>query len=177
MSFFERDIAELSINPFTMIAKEWMLLAAGNAERGYNAMTVSWGHLGAIWGQEGGYPTAVIYVRPQRYTKEFVDREELFTLAEALRGEGAANVVVSLGGEGAIMAAQTGERLFCPAPAGRAEDTVGAGDSLVAGFLAAYCAGADWRGCLAAGVAAGSASSFRAGLATREEVERLLSEG
>ena len=104
-------------------------------------------------------------------------REELFTLAEALRGEGAANVVVSLGGEGAIMAAQTGERLFCPAPAGRAEDTVGAGDSLVAGFLAAYCAGADWRGCLAAGVAAGSASSFRAGLATREEVERLLSEG
>ena len=81
MSFFERDIAELSINPFTMIAKEWMLLAAGNAERGYNAMTVSWGHLGAIWGQEGGYPTAVIYVRPQRYTKEFVDREELFTLS------------------------------------------------------------------------------------------------
>lgn len=44
-------------------------------------MTCSWGHLGSIWGHGGGMPTAVCYVRPQRYTKEFIDREELYTLS------------------------------------------------------------------------------------------------
>jgi flavin reductase (DIM6/NTAB) family NADH-FMN oxidoreductase RutF len=43
-------------------------------------MTASWGHMGSIWGHGGGLPTVVVYLRPQRYTKEFVDREELFTL-------------------------------------------------------------------------------------------------
>lgn len=77
----EINVSELNMNPMTMIAKEWMLVTAGNAERGYNTMTASWGHLGSIWGHGGGLPTAVIYLRPQRYTKEFVDREELFTLS------------------------------------------------------------------------------------------------
>lgn len=74
------DVSELKINPMTLIAKEWMLLSAGCQERGYNTMTASWGHLGSIWGHGGGLPTAVAYVRPQRYTKEFMDREELYTL-------------------------------------------------------------------------------------------------
>lgn len=77
----EINVSELSINPMTMIAKEWMLVTAGNEARGYNTMTASWGHLGSMWGHGGGLPTAVIYLRPQRYTKEFVDREELFTLS------------------------------------------------------------------------------------------------
>ncbi len=76
----EIDVKELQCNPMTMIAKEWMLITAGTEERGYNTMTASWGHLGSIWGHGGGKPTAVIYVRPQRYTKQFVDREELYTL-------------------------------------------------------------------------------------------------
>lgn len=71
---------ELRVNPFTMIAKDWMLITAGAKETGYNTMTASWGHLGSIWGHGGGRPTAVIYVRLQRYTKEFVDREERFTV-------------------------------------------------------------------------------------------------
>ncbi len=75
----EIAFSELKFNPMTMIAKEWMLVTAGNAD-GYNTMTASWGHLGAIWGHGGGLPTAVIYLRPQRYTKEFVDRQERFTL-------------------------------------------------------------------------------------------------
>ena len=75
------DVSELNINPMTLIAKEWMLLTAGDESRGYNTMTASWGHLGSIWGHGGGLPTAVAYVRPQRYTKEFMDREELFTLS------------------------------------------------------------------------------------------------
>ncbi len=76
----EIDVKELQLNPMTMIAKEWMLVTAGNRERGYNTMTASWGHLGSIWGHGGGKPTSVIYVRPQRYTKQFVDREALYTL-------------------------------------------------------------------------------------------------
>lgn len=74
------DFSELQMNPMTLIAKEWMLLTAGCGERGYNTMTASWGHLGSIWGHGGGLPTSVVYVRPQRYTKVFMDREELYTL-------------------------------------------------------------------------------------------------
>lgn len=71
---------DLTFNPFTMISDEWMLLTAGNSSANFNTMTVSWGHLGSIWGHGGGKPTAVVYVRPQRYTKQFIDRENYFSL-------------------------------------------------------------------------------------------------
>lgn len=74
------DINELVLNPYTKIAKEWMLITAGNKEA-YNTMTASWGHLGSIWGHGGGKPTACIYIRPQRYTKQFVDSNEYFSLS------------------------------------------------------------------------------------------------
>ena len=73
------DIEELKINPYTKIAKEWMLITAGNSEK-YNTMTASWGHLGSIWGHGGGKPTAVVFIRPTRYTKKFVDENEYFSL-------------------------------------------------------------------------------------------------
>ncbi|MBE6935461.1 MAG: flavin reductase family protein [Ruminococcaceae bacterium] len=78
----EIALESLQLNPMTMIADDWWLITAGNEERGYNTMTASWGHMGSIWGRpgHGNLPTIVVYVRPQRYTKEFVDREELFTL-------------------------------------------------------------------------------------------------
>ena len=76
----EADIRTLNINPVTMIQDQWMLLTAGTEDRGYNTMTCSWGHLGSIWGNGHSMGTAICYVRPQRYTKEFVDREELYTL-------------------------------------------------------------------------------------------------
>jgi len=81
MALKEIDVKELTVNPMTLIAKEWMLVTAGNAVRGYNTMTASWGHLGSLWGHGGGLPTSVIYIRPQRYTKEFVDREGYYTLS------------------------------------------------------------------------------------------------
>lgn len=77
----EINVHDLSINPMTMFAREWMLLTAGTKETGYNTMTCSWGHLGSIWGHGGGLPTAAVYVRPQRYTKEFMDREEYYTIS------------------------------------------------------------------------------------------------
>lgn len=78
--FKEIPVSELQINPMTLIAKQWMLITAGDEANGYNTMTASWGHLGSIWGHSGGLPTSVIFVRPQRYTKQFVDREPLYTL-------------------------------------------------------------------------------------------------
>ena len=80
-NFQEIPVADLKIHPYTAIAKEWMLITAGNEARGYNTMTASWGHLGSIWGHGGGLPTSVIFIRPQRFTKEFVDREEYYTLS------------------------------------------------------------------------------------------------
>ena len=76
MSFKEIAPEELKENAFKVIGKDW-LLVTGTAEGKSNAMTASWGGLGVIWGA----PAATCYIRPQRYTKEFVDREEYFTLA------------------------------------------------------------------------------------------------
>ena len=72
----EITVDQLQMNPMTLIGKEWMLITAGTQERGYNTMTASWGHLGHLWNRH----TSVCYIRPQRYTKEFVDREEFYTL-------------------------------------------------------------------------------------------------
>lgn len=72
----EVSIESLNLNPMTLISDEWMVLTAGTKDKGLNSMTCSWGHLGSIW----GYYSAVCYVRPQRYTKEFMDKEEFYTL-------------------------------------------------------------------------------------------------
>ena len=76
----EISISELNFNPVTMISNEWMLITAGT-EESYNTMTASWGHIGSIWGHGSRAATSCVYLRPQRYTKEFVDREPLYTLS------------------------------------------------------------------------------------------------
>ena len=73
--FKKIDPKALDKNVFSAIGDQWMLITAGTASR-CNTMTASWGGLGVIWGA----PAATCYIRPQRYTKEFVDREEYFTL-------------------------------------------------------------------------------------------------
>lgn len=70
------DVTTLKDNVFSLIGEEWMLITAGTAVQ-CNTMTASWGGLGILWGE----PTATVYIRPQRYTKEFIDREEYFTLS------------------------------------------------------------------------------------------------
>lgn len=75
MAFVEISINELQINPFTKIGKEWTLITAGNMQK-HNTMTASWGGFGVLWKKN----VATIYIRPQRYTKEFVDGNEKFTL-------------------------------------------------------------------------------------------------
>ena len=74
----EINCKEMKFNPFNLIGDEWMLISAGNEKTGCNTMTASWGHLGSIWGSND--PTAVVYIRQSRYTKQFVDAETHFTL-------------------------------------------------------------------------------------------------
>ena len=74
--FKSMEPTALKENVFSLIGQKWMLITAGTKEH-CNTMTASWGGLGVIWGA----PTATCYIRPQRYTKEFVDREDYFTLA------------------------------------------------------------------------------------------------
>ena len=70
------DPKTLSENVFSLIGDKWMLITAGTAER-CNTMTASWGGLGVLW----GVPMATAYIRPQRYTRQFVDESEYFTLS------------------------------------------------------------------------------------------------
>ena len=71
-------IASLSLQPFTAFDKDWFLLSAGDFAAGkWNCMTISWGFLGTMWNK----PVAQVVVRPQRYTREFMDGSGVFTLS------------------------------------------------------------------------------------------------
>ncbi|MGE5280300.1 MAG: flavin reductase family protein [Deltaproteobacteria bacterium] len=74
--FRVRKPAEIKDNPFTAIGKRWMLIAAGSPER-YNMMTASWGAFGVLWHRD----VCFCFLRPQRYTREFVEKEAFFTLS------------------------------------------------------------------------------------------------
>ncbi len=74
--FKEISAKEIDGNLIKAIADEWMLIAAGD-ESGYNMMTASWGFVGEMWGSD----CAVAMIRPQRYTWEFVDKNDYFTLS------------------------------------------------------------------------------------------------
>ena len=76
MSFKEVKMEELNFNPFTKIGTEWMLITAGD-EKKFNTMTASWGGVGIMWNKN----VVTTYIRPQRYTKEFVDTNEYFTVS------------------------------------------------------------------------------------------------
>lgn len=76
MSFQEIKPDELQKNPFTMIGKEWLLVTA-QKEGKANTMTASWGGVGVMWGKE----VAFIVIRPQRYTKEFIDGSDTLSLS------------------------------------------------------------------------------------------------
>ena len=76
MAFEEIELADIELAPFTAFDKGWGLVTAGDAKK-YNTMTVSWGGLGTLWNK----PVATIYIRPQRYTKQFVDANERFTVS------------------------------------------------------------------------------------------------
>ena len=90
-----------------------------------------------------------------------------------LQEMGAQNVLISMAGEGAVLIAGDGQVFQTPAPRGKLINGVGAGDSMVAGFLAGWMEQQDYRHAFYMGVAAGSASAFSEYLATRKEMEQL----
>lgn len=103
-----------------------------------------------------------------------METSEVVTYAKKLQEQGARNVVVSLGGDGAILLSEEGEIYKQDAPKGKVVNSVGAGDSMVAGFLYGYETYHDYQKALSYGLAAGSASAFSEQFATKEEVERYV---
>ena len=98
---------------------------------------------------------------------------EISECAKKLREMGALNVLVSLGGDGAMLVTENGDVLRCRAPKGEVINTTGAGDSMVAGFIAGFSEYEDFESALKMGIAAGSASAFSENLATNEEIKSI----
>ncbi|WP_297964069.1 1-phosphofructokinase [uncultured Anaerovibrio sp.] len=106
---------------------------------------------------------------------KLTSHEEILTYARRLQEKGAQNVLISMAGEGAILLTAAGESYRCPAPKGTLVNSVGAGDSMVAGFITGFMeSNGDFEQAFHMGVATGSASAFSENLATRPEVEELL---
>lgn len=76
MTFQKINIQDLDMNAFQAIGKDWMLITAGDQQK-VNTMTASWGGVGVLWGEN----VVTAYIRPQRYTKEFVDAQDCFSLS------------------------------------------------------------------------------------------------
>ncbi len=103
-----------------------------------------------------------------------VTEEDVAVYAAKLREMGAENVLISLAGEGALLISEHGIIYRKRPPEGEVVNSVGAGDSMVAGFLAGYLEKRDYEYALKMGLAAGSASAFSKFLATKEEVMELI---
>lgn len=99
--------------------------------------------------------------------------EEIATYAKKLQEMGAQNVLISMAGDGALLIDEIGKQHVCGVCKGTVKNSVGAGDSMVAGFVAGSMHG-DYEAALKLGTAAGGATAFSEGLAQRAEIERLL---
>lgn len=108
------------------------------------------------------------------FGKTLAGDDEIIRCARDLQGMGARNVLVSMAGDGALLLDETGKthRLGCPK--GKVVNSVGAGDSMVAGFLAGYLRTGDYVQALRLGIAAGSATAFSLGLCSRMQIDELL---
>lgn len=102
-------------------------------------------------------------------------RDEVVPYARRMQEMGAQNVLVSMAGEGGVLVAVDGQVYQSPAAKGTVVNSVGAGDSCVAGFLAGLIETGSYQTAFRMGLAAGSASAFSDHLATRPEVEDLMS--
>lgn len=104
---------------------------------------------------------------------ELKTREDVVSYGKKLQEKGARNVLISMAGEGAVLVAEDGQVFEEPAPKGILVNGVGAGDSMVAGFMAGWMEKQEYEYAFHMGIAAGSASAFSENLATREEIENV----
>lgn len=101
-------------------------------------------------------------------------RKEVIPFAKKLQEMGARNVLISMAGEGAVFISETGAVMESEAPKGKVINSVGAGDSMVAGFITGMIESNDYEKAFRMGICTGSASAFSENLATRDEVKALL---
>ena len=102
------------------------------------------------------------------------EKDDVITYAKKLQEKGARNVLVSMAGDGAVLVSEDGSVYRSEAPKGKVVNSVGAGDSMVAGFLYGYLTSGDYKTAFKTGISCGSASAFSENLATRPEVESIL---
>lgn len=105
---------------------------------------------------------------------EIKEKDDVIRYAKQLQEKGAKNVLVSMAGDGAVLAADDGSIYRSEAPKGKVVNSVGAGDSMVAGFLAGYLEYGNYEKAFQMGVYTGSASAFSKELATKNEVLELM---
>ena len=98
-------------------------------------------------------------------------RDEVVPYAKKMQEAGARNVLISMAGEGAVLVSEDGQVYKSECPKGKVKNSVGAGDSMVAGFIAGYLESGEYKEALRKGLLTGSASAFSDNLATKEEVE------
>ena len=101
-------------------------------------------------------------------------KDDVIPYARRMQEKGARNVLVSMAGEGALLVTEEGRVYESMPPKGEVKNSVGAGDSMVAGFLAGYLSSHDYEQAFYMGLCTGSASAFSDNLATKSEVEALL---
>ncbi len=104
---------------------------------------------------------------------ELKTKESVIPYAKKLQEMGARNVLVSMAGEGAVLLDEKGQIFMLPAPKGTLVNAVGAGDSMVAGFIAGWMESKNSYHAFKMGVACGSASAFSELLATKEEIQKV----
>ncbi len=120
-------------------------------------------------------------IKPNNFELEEILGEKLESLekiidgAKKLQKMGAKNVLVSRGGDGGVFVAETGEIFCCDSPKGTVVNTTGAGDSVVAGFLAEFEKSKDFERAFKFGISTGSATAFSEEFPTLAEVEKLFS--
>lgn len=125
-------------------------------------------------------PYGPFLIKPNKHELEGIFHVNIHTKADAVRyarllqKQGARNVMVSLSGDGAVFVSETGASFESAVPPGNLINAVGAGDSMIAGFLAGWEHSKDYEHAFHMAVAAGSASAYSEELATKEEVMALL---
>lgn len=110
------------------------------------------------------------------FSVEINDTEDVLKYAKELQKMGAKNVLVSRGKDGAVLRDENGKEYVISACKGKAVDSVGAGDSMLAGFVAGYISNGDFDYALKLASASGSATAFSRGLAKRQDIEKLMGE-
>ncbi len=110
------------------------------------------------------------------FKKKFSDKKEIIFYAKKLQDMGARNIIVSLAENGAVMLAENKKIYSLNAPKGKLVNSVGAGDSMVAGFIAEFIETSDYEKAFKKAVVSGSASAFKVWLAKKDDIDRLMKE-